>query len=712
MIMFARASLSVRHSWFADSTLGLAMRNSSLALSIAALCFCSALLPNRQLSYARPPDLAREDLNKPWMTLVDSWHTTSKQKSLVLSVRPDGWALVMWMQEGQHSIDHVRWKPLSGGILIQDVPRIRLWHGRHDQELRAEIEAAIPALDYNPNTYFHRRFMMRRVGKRAFPQETLDRPIPQAWTREALDKDWDATLGRQTSEKGGSDNVARQSRNRTVTVRLEPVPEGECKIGLTEQGSHSNGQPHFFEFRPLTGGAATFDSVAPGRYITISTGIEPFGTPYYPPRLISVAEHQEHVSITLKPGPVRVEGRVEGTMPGNRSYYVTFSRLDEPEIPHAVSSSELADDGSYELSGLLPGSYLASVTWTRDVPHIAIREHGISDARRVTLDAGNNAVMLQLPRGEISGRVEGDLPMRVPGEIQPMVVARMSPVANVAGVLNEAHVEIKRDGSFNLNHVPVGTYVVNAMWPCLHSTPFAGEVVKITRAAPTVDVVLKASQKNGAVSGVIDGVTPLPSAAAGEDVRRWSLTAYRKHDGQYRFVRPMDFARVDWTNMRFQFPALPEGTYGVLVRPEAPWQMPRQPVTTWLPDVGVQSSGIRELTIDIAEARTVRFEFALTDRMPTLARWDLVLPSGDELPMEAFPVSKRSLNGFVYPGRVHTRLAHGNYSIGVEFGELGQYSTSFQVGPGKEWLSVLLFPDRPAQITTMPKPVWAVAGGG
>ena len=162
------------------------------------------LLISNGVALAEPPLIAPKPDNESSTALIDSWHSTHRQKSLVVSIRPGGWALVMWIKDGQYSIDHVPWKPLENGVLIQDVPSIRLWTGRHDQEVRAELEQAIPGTDYDPNEFFRQRFMMRRVVKRKFPQATLDRPLPATWTQDGSDKVWDNSTLQQWMDAGNT----------------------------------------------------------------------------------------------------------------------------------------------------------------------------------------------------------------------------------------------------------------------------------------------------------------------------------------------------------------------------------------------------------------------------------------------------------------------------------------------------------------------------
>jgi hypothetical protein len=101
--------------------------------------------------------------------LIGSWNTTSGQESLVISIREDGQALVLFIQPGQHSIKHVAWKPFHGGILTA----------------RTSGERKLPP-----------HFFMARVTERPVPAE-LNRPVPPHWRRTQVDEAWDASAGRR-----------------------------------------------------------------------------------------------------------------------------------------------------------------------------------------------------------------------------------------------------------------------------------------------------------------------------------------------------------------------------------------------------------------------------------------------------------------------------------------------------------------------------------
>jgi hypothetical protein len=162
-----------------------------------AILVASVALPAAFLAFSSGAEQEKTQPKKPeaWRTLIGSWHVTSGQKSLVISIEPDGKALVLSMQPGQHSIDRVSWESFHGGILLNDMPRKRLWLGRHAQELRAEIEP-IPELGYDPNKEFHQRFFMTRVNERTMPSGARGRAVPPKWLQEKVDDGWDAKAGK------------------------------------------------------------------------------------------------------------------------------------------------------------------------------------------------------------------------------------------------------------------------------------------------------------------------------------------------------------------------------------------------------------------------------------------------------------------------------------------------------------------------------------
>lgn len=157
------------------------------------------------LSLAVGTESEQKSNDESWQKLLGSWQVTSAQTSLILSIEPNRKVLVLWMRKGSHSTLRTSWKPFHGGILVQAMPRIRLWPGREnrDNELRAELEA-IPEIGYDPDKEFHERFFMRRIKYAEMPKQWLDRPVPEQWKRETLDAEWNASARKRRPAKNSS----------------------------------------------------------------------------------------------------------------------------------------------------------------------------------------------------------------------------------------------------------------------------------------------------------------------------------------------------------------------------------------------------------------------------------------------------------------------------------------------------------------------------
>ncbi len=499
-----------------------------------------------------------------------------------------------------------------------------------------------------------------------------------------------AAVGQTTPVADANSQTDPRRGQCKLEVRLEPPPPGEWEVSLIGR-ELKNGA--LLKNKPVVAGTVTFDSLEPGEYVALVRPAQPADR-YYPPTQVTVTRGEKETRILLKPGPVQVAGRVQVTKPSGAEYTLSLARLNEPHLP-LLAVTRLGDDGSFHLSGLLPGDYLVTVSRVRQFADYV--DGGIGHLEKFSLASGKNSLDIQLPDGKIAGRIVGRLPERVPGERQPVFITRRSPPTNVPLNLNDAIVELEADGQFVLEHVPPGNYSISTLFP---EPGFPGTEIEVEPGSLETQVVLRAEQQFGKLSGRITGVASIPAAVVDEDTPKLYVTAYRKQGKEIRLDRAVDWAEVDRTNLNFEFPALPEGAYGVLLRADlGHLGTPREAVVTWSPDVEVRVGQTRQLSIDVPEGRALEFKFPLSDRMPTRARWDLVLPGGSKLPMEAFAVSYQTLNGYRYPGRVLTRLPYGKYQIQADFGELGQQTTDFQIPAGDTRLALLLYPDRPAQLT-------------
>jgi hypothetical protein len=132
---------------------------------------------------------------EPETAFTGSWHVSSAVNSIVLSIEPGEKALVLLLESGSFSMARSTWKPLPGGILVESMPRFRLWAGRDQLEVRVEMD--LPAeLDTSEGWRdFPGTFFMRRIEDAELPKALRDRPLPAGWEKAALDKEWDLQAG-------------------------------------------------------------------------------------------------------------------------------------------------------------------------------------------------------------------------------------------------------------------------------------------------------------------------------------------------------------------------------------------------------------------------------------------------------------------------------------------------------------------------------------
>jgi len=115
--------------------------------------------------------------------LTGAWQVTSALNSLVLSLEPDGQALVILLEKGSFSAGRTKWKPLPGGLLVGEaILRFRLWEANETDRLRAEMELPEGIETSEGWRTFPRSFFMSRIVQA--PKELIDRPLPPGWVGE------------------------------------------------------------------------------------------------------------------------------------------------------------------------------------------------------------------------------------------------------------------------------------------------------------------------------------------------------------------------------------------------------------------------------------------------------------------------------------------------------------------------------------------------
>lgn len=190
-------------------------------VSIAMVGIASA-----QLGESAADSVVDETVDERTGAFYGTWHSTRGQKSILVNIEPGGEALLLRMQRGSHSMDRIAWKPFHGGILIESIPRMRLWPGQGKNSVRAEIES-ISEIDYDADSDFGSRFFMRRIdspdGSRAIP-ELLKREVPEHWAHETLGEEWDASLRPKRSEPQGNRQQRQQAQRKNRGTPAQPDP--------------------------------------------------------------------------------------------------------------------------------------------------------------------------------------------------------------------------------------------------------------------------------------------------------------------------------------------------------------------------------------------------------------------------------------------------------------------------------------------------------
>jgi hypothetical protein len=128
---------------------------------------------------------------------VGIWRTSSATTSVILAIRPAGKGLVLWIDGGSNSCEEVTWKEVPGGILVESIPRLRFWKGRHPGEARVEMEPLPPEWTSQAIQQFPRTFFMRRQTDQQDRQAVKNRPLPTGWNRSTLAEEWDKSAGKR-----------------------------------------------------------------------------------------------------------------------------------------------------------------------------------------------------------------------------------------------------------------------------------------------------------------------------------------------------------------------------------------------------------------------------------------------------------------------------------------------------------------------------------
>lgn len=132
----------------------------------------------------------------PDFPLLGIWSTHYQQTFITLIINRDHTAQVVLIDQG-HSIGTVPWKPAPNGLIVEGLPRFRLWHGKTNERARAQIEPLRPEWTNDTLLRFPPSFYMRKShSNQAVLKQLATRPMPAGWNADAPPASFEQDAGR------------------------------------------------------------------------------------------------------------------------------------------------------------------------------------------------------------------------------------------------------------------------------------------------------------------------------------------------------------------------------------------------------------------------------------------------------------------------------------------------------------------------------------
>jgi hypothetical protein len=250
---------------------------------------------------------------------------------------------------------------------------------------------------------------------------------------------------------------------------------------------------------------------------------------------------------------VRVSGKVAGMPRGAPQAYAFIGGQGNP----------LSPDGSFEFWGLDPGKYKLSAGWGAPGGEETLWGSRVGTPEVEIEVAGSNVDNIELrlvPDSNIAGRLEPEAPDA--NQPTPPRTITLHDVSNGSAI--GTPVPVDSDGTFKLDKVHAGKYIVGLSWDSayvksmrLGTTETDGDVLDLSDGAAAAELTLVLATAVGSVSGTVhDDLGNAAEARVilardrGEDAIFASQSVKTKADGAY------------------SFPKVPPGSYKLLAVPE------------------------------------------------------------------------------------------------------------------------------------------------
>ena len=120
-------------------------------------------------------DETTEEIGDP--SFLGIWSTHYQQTFITLVINRDRTAQFLLIGLG-HSIGTVNWRPAPNGLIVDSLPRFRLWGPSVNNRVRAEMEPLPPEMTNVEMQRFPLAFYLKRQRDSRDVTKQLERPLP------------------------------------------------------------------------------------------------------------------------------------------------------------------------------------------------------------------------------------------------------------------------------------------------------------------------------------------------------------------------------------------------------------------------------------------------------------------------------------------------------------------------------------------------------
>jgi len=356
-----------------------------------------------------------------------------------------------------------------------------------------------------------------------------------------------------------------------------------------------------------------------------------------------------HLMADQESPKANLTGKLIGRKDINRKEWITWSTDWASPGGRGIINA----NGTYLFTDLEPGRYRICYRGENIMPSYYV----------VEVSSGENTFDINLPPCRLKGQIPGTENIKrnpddfILGDIQVIPFG-----TSVMSGNRVAFVFADTNGAFYVDHIPADAYTIrwdkyNEYVARLTIQPGQNEATA-SLYPPKARGGIRGEIKFGKAGNQNIAVHAFPKTPQGYDITVWN-TCYVK-EAPYRYL-------ID---------NLPVGIYGIFITSsEFDKAIPMQflPGIEVLPDLNIKAD------IEISQGRNVQFKFDYAKGKPIMARWDLIYPTGESLPDQAFVGS--GPEGF-YSSQSPFSLPFGKYKVIAHFGKEKNETHEFNLVEG------------------------------